>query len=119
MIETLRDHLIYLMVTPQLDLTKFTVSKFVSCRYDTFWWIGLIQNIDEDAGDLEIKFLHPHGPSRNFYWPSKEDLCYVPLTNILCLLSPPSTSTGRMYKILDDDYENTLKAFNKSKRNLV
>ena len=100
-------------------MTKFTVSKFVSCRYDTFWWIGLIKNIDEEAGDLEIKFLHPHGPNRHFYWPSKDDICYVPLTNILCLLSPPSTSTGRMFKILDDDYENTLKAFNKSKRNLI
>ena len=99
----------------QLEITKFTVNKFVSCRYDTFWWIGIIIDIDEEAGDLKIKFLHPHGPNKNFYWPSKDDICYVPFTKILCLLSPPSTSSGRMYKILDDDYENTLKAFNRSK----
>ena len=98
----------------QLEITKFTVNKFVSCRYDTFWWIGIIIDIDEEAEDLKIKFLHPHGPNKNFYWPSKDDICYVPFTKMLCLLSPPSTSSCRMYKILDDDYENSLKAFNRS-----
>ena len=92
----------------ELDTTMFAVSQFVSCRYDTFWWIGMIENIDENASDLKIKFLHPHGPSKSFYWPSRDDTCYVPITNILCLISPPSTSTGRTYKILDDDYDNTV-----------
>ena len=103
----------------KLDITKFTVSKFVSCHYDTFWWIGMIQNVDDEARDLEIKFLHPHGPSKNFYWPSKDNICYVPVTNILCLLSPPSTSTGRTYNILDNDYENNVRAFNGTKGDLT
>ena len=65
-----------------LDMTMFTVSKFVSCRYDTSWWIGMIGNIYENTSNLKIKFLHPHGQSKSFYWPSKDDTCYIPITNI-------------------------------------
>ena len=77
--------------SPELDMTMFAVSKFVSCRYDTFWWIGMIENIHLNTSDLKIKFLHPHGPSKSFYLPSRDETCYVPTTNILCLISPPST----------------------------
>ena len=73
----------------------------------------MIQNIDE-AGDILVKFLHPHGPSKSFYWPSQDGWCYVPLRNILCLISSPSTSTGRTNTILNDDYDKTILAFAKS-----
>ena len=85
----------------------------MTCQYNALWWIGMIQNIYED-GDILVKFLHPHGPSKSFYWPSQDDWCYVPLRNILCLISSPSTSTGRTNKILNDDYDKTILAFAKS-----
>ena len=66
-----------------------------------------------------IRLHYPHGPSKNIYWPSRDDICYVPVTNILCLLSPPSTSTGRTYNILDNDYENNVRAFNGTKGDLT
>jgi len=92
----------------KIEMKMITIGRFVSCQYDTFWWIGMVENIDEEVGDLVIKFLHPHGPGKNFYWPSRDDTCYVPLGNILCLISPPSTSTGRTYGILDVDYVKTV-----------
>ena len=55
----------------ELDLNIIKISKFVTCQYDAIWWIGMIQNIDE-AGDILVKFLHPHGPSKSFYWPSQD-----------------------------------------------
>ena len=48
-------------------------------------------------------------------WPSRDDKCYVPLGNILCLISPPSTVTGRTYVILDDDYDKTVLVFAKNR----
>ena len=68
--------------------------------------LGMIENIYENTSNLKIKFIHPHGQSKSFYWPSKDDTCYIPITNIVCLISPPST--GQTYKILDGDYENTV-----------
>ena len=69
--------------------------------------------IDEKAGNLIIKFSHPHGPSKSFYWPSRDDKCDIPISNILCLISPPSTATSRTYQISDDDYDKTVLAFAK------
>ena len=97
----------------QLEMKMITIGRFVSCVYDTFWWIGMVEYIDETDGDLSIKFFHPYGPSKSFYWPSRDDTCDVPINNILCLISPPSTATGRTYQISDDDYEKTVLAFAK------
>ena len=75
----------------------------------------MVETIDEEAIDLSIRFLHPHGPSKNFYWPSRDDTLDVPLNSILCLISPPAT--GRTYQISDDDYDKTVKVFAKSRTN--
>ena len=48
---------------------------FVSCYYDNYWWIGLILEKDDHQEDSHIKFMHPHGPSPSFVWPSFEDIC--------------------------------------------
>ena len=62
----------------------------------------------EEEGDLQIKFLHPKGPGRPmncFFWPPKEDICYIPNNDILCKISVPTASsiTARKYKITSFD----------------
>ena len=49
-------------------------------------------NVHED--DLKIEFLHPHGPRKTFSWPSVTDKCFVPASNILCVITTPTTITG-------------------------
>ena len=73
----------------------------------------MILEIDIDEGDAKIDFLHPHGPRKSFNWPATTDSCYVPLSNILCIVNTPSTLNGRMYNISNDDYEKTLVAYKK------
>ena len=48
--------------------------------------------------DIEIKFMHSLCPNRFYTWPRCDDICWVPITNILCLLKTPSltTATGRL-----------------------
>ena len=77
----------------------------------------MVEIIDEEASDLSIRFLHPHEPSKNFYWPLRDDTLDVPLSSILCLISPPANATGRTYQISDDDYDKTAKVFAKSRTN--
>ena len=61
-------------------------------------------------GDLKIEFLHPHELRRTFSWPSVTDKCSVPVSNILCVITASTATTGRMYQISDTDLEQTLKA---------
>jgi len=36
-----------------------------------------------------VKFMHPSGPSRSFFWPQQEDTCWVPLKHFLCVIDAP------------------------------
>ena len=99
------------------NVSELRVSAYVSCVYNTFWWIGLISEVDVELCDVKIEFLHPHGPRKTFTWPVGGDTCHVPMKNILCSISAPSTATGHTYKILDVDYQNTVSAFEQHNTN--
>ena len=66
---------------------------FVAALCDDHWWVGVVQMLDGDSDDV------------SFYWPSREDICWVLKCDILAILSTPSTSSsGRNYKLYDDDH---------------
>ena len=79
--------------------------------YDNNWWIGLVQSVNFEEGDVEINFMHPHGPTSQFHWPSRNDICYVPMDKLLCKISTPITSTGRLYSINEIDYSKIISTF--------
>ena len=77
---------------------------YIACFYDGFWWVG----IAEDVSELHIKFrfMHPHGPGKNFFWPMRTDECWVLNSEVICLISTPRTISGRTYNISDLDLKN-------------
>ena len=81
------------------------VMTYVACSYDDLWWIGFVENISQDEGDIKIQFLHPNGPSNNFFWPPREHYCWVPCSNVLLKIKAPITSNGRLYKMDECDTE--------------
>ena len=90
--------------------SQFIVPKlhdYVAVKYDGVWWIGLVQMIDTIAMEGKIKFMHPHGPNKMFLWPSKDDTCWVPFSNILPIITSltPTSQSGRAYKIADSDFK--------------
>jgi len=89
------------------------ISDFVACIYDGKWWIGIILNIYMDEDDIYIKFMHPNGPARSFLWPASDDTCLVPACHILCTIEVPVTTTGRQYKLNENDTEKISKEFAK------
>ena len=82
---------------------KIAMSDFIVCLYDGHYWVGLVDEVDEENDDVRVKFMHPHFPSRSYCWPSREDKCFVPTVNVLCRVEPPSTNTGRQYKLESKD----------------
>ena len=44
-----------------------TRQEFVACKYDKLWWIGVIEEINDEEQDCKVNFLHPPGPTRNFH----------------------------------------------------
>ena len=74
------------------------VSGFVTCKYEDKWWLSCILNSDAENAEVEVTFLHPHGPSRSYKYPSIPDLLILPVTNILTKVSP-KTTTGHIYTL--------------------
>ena len=71
---------------------------------DSDWYIGLVEDVCAEEGDVKLRFMHPKGPGRPencFFWPSTVDICYIPQTDILCKVSAPipSSKSARKYKI--------------------
>ena len=85
--------------------------EFVCCLYEQQWWIGMVQDINKEEADVDVKFMHPNGPSPSFKWPSKEDICWVPNIHIICKIDIPITDTGRTYHLSEDNVKKITEAF--------
>ena len=96
--------------TPAIEPIVISVNSFVVCLYDDENWIGLIEEVDNDQRDAKIRFMHPKCIARSYFWPVKDDTCWVPDENIICNIGVPTTVTGRQYKLQPKDQE-VLRAF--------
>ena len=38
------------------------ISGYVTAMYDGFWWLAYVLNTTGDSTEVELNFLHPHGP---------------------------------------------------------
>ena len=74
---------------------------YVAVKYDHHWWIGLVVAVESLSMEAKIKFMSPHDPTRNFFWPQRDDICCVSNDNILKLLSSLSSTSqsGQTYKL--------------------
>jgi hypothetical protein len=81
---------------------------FVACVYDDKWWIGIVREKSEDYDDYLITFLNPSGEAKQYYWPEKEDYCWIEKSDIVCTLSTPNitSSSTRGYSFSKTDRTN-------------
>ena len=49
------------VANPKVSFDKISANEYVACYYDSTWWVGLVQNVNCDAKDVEIIFLHLPG----------------------------------------------------------
>lgn len=93
---------------PSLRMIDISINNYIVCIYDDHWYYGLVLDKDELECDIQVKFLHPHGPAKSFFWPSREDICWIPMCNIMSRVNPPVTKgSGRMYYFPEDEIQST------------
>ena len=51
---------------------------FVCCKYDDFFWVGMVTNIEEKSHEMHVNFMHLHGSNTSFFWPEREGFAFVP-----------------------------------------
>ena len=99
-----------------MDITVTIFKKFLKVikEHDNRWYFALVKNVCHEEEDAELIFLHPPGPAVSFFWPQREDCCFLPLDNILCIVSVPETSSsGRTYYFAQNDVKLTELHFSK------
>ena len=92
-------------------ISDIKIMEFIACHYNSFWWIGLVKEIGHEQGDILVEFMHPHGPSRTFKWPAREDFCWMPFDKFMCKVDEPNTMTGRMYQISKVDHTKIMSVY--------
>ena len=90
---------------PSLNLSELSVSSFTVALYDRKHWVGMVTDIDADHQEVLITFMHPPCPTASFTWPSREDILWVPITDVILKIAAPSfsTSSGRKYLLAAKD----------------
>lgn len=109
------DHSFLDMPTPldeTLELLK--CNDYITCIFDGYWWLALIESVNREEKDLTCKFLHPHGPSHQFHWPTNRDRGYIPLSKVVMRVQTPSISVnGRTYFITKEEKNKTQNYFDR------
>lgn len=86
------------------------VNGYVTVKYDGKWWLAYVLDKNESEDEVKVTFLHPAGPSPSLSYPSgKPDILWTSLNDILCTVDP-TTPTGRIYKLSEEDTVKSNKA---------
>ena len=70
----------------------------------------LVNEVNREEKDVYCKFMHPHGYTENFYWPTRDDETYFPFSKILLKVNTPNnlSRSGRQYKISINEVQQTI-----------
>ena len=70
--------------------------KFCACRYENDWYFGIANYVSIETNDVDVKFMHPKRPASKFFWPSRDDVCWISVENLICEVSSlEASTTGR------------------------
>lgn len=74
------------------------IKGYVTAKYDRCWWLACVTKTMPNSGEVEVAFLHPHGPGRSFKYPPADDILVISSQDILTVVNP-TTATGRAYTL--------------------
>ena len=61
-----------------------------ACSCDEEWYFGVANCFSVENFDVTIKFLQINGPATQFFRPSLEDTCWIPIHDIITKVDPSS-----------------------------
>ena len=80
------------------------VGGYVICQYGGAWWLAFVLKTNSNVKKVELKFMHPAGPSPSFVFPRKDDILIFSHADIL-MKANPTTTTGRVYNVSSEEAE--------------
>jgi len=66
----------------------------------------MAEEVDNSNSDVLVKFMHPNGPSRSYFWPGKHDICWAPKQYVLCTIDVPTLAIARGQYHLPEESEH-------------
>lgn len=74
------------------------ITGYVTVDYDGHWWVACVMEHSPERHEVDVKFLHPHGPSPSYTFPEPSDHLTIDYQDVLTTVEP-TTATGRTYSI--------------------
>jgi len=103
------------MLSSDSDLKTVDIKGYVTAKYDGYWWLGCVLQTMLDSSEVEVNFLHPHGPARSFKYPEPADILVMSCHDILTRVEP-STATGRTYTLSDEEASAAITALKNTEK---
>jgi len=54
------------------------------------------QRKSDEHDDYLVSFMTPCGEAKQYCWPTKEDKCWIEITNLLCTIQAPIVSSSSL-----------------------
>ena len=96
----------FYVVSPSYTVADFPGMSYVACIYDKQWWVRIVLNVDWASNDIKITFMLVCHPLNLFFWPNKDDVCWMPPSFMILKLNLPAASSGRSYKMNTKELNN-------------
>lgn len=82
--------------------------------YNGLWWLAVVLKSFPVENEVEVSFLHPHGPAPSFYYPRHPDILIISDYDVLANVDPMLTSkSGRTYKLSNADIKKAERGLSK------
>ena len=95
----------------QVSFERLQPGYFVACGYDTHWFVGCIEERSDTEHDIKVNFMKRE-VGVTLTWPTRKDICWIPIQDVICLISVPARSSGRQYSLSETDLTKILDILN-------
>ena len=96
------------------QMIDLRLGYYVAAIYDQDWWVGLVEEVDEERKECQLNFMHPKNPTGNVMWPRRTDRCLIPIEKVLTVITVPETASqsARTYNIKENELGLIKQLFN-------
>ena len=109
---TIKNHSSSALLTVSEIALTLKPNDYATCIFDGFWWLVLVDLINLEEKGVTCKFMHPQGPTNNFYWSCTDNMGYAPFNMfIMTVETPKCSSNGRQFLIKEQELKHTNSVF--------
>ncbi|CAJ1061238.1 uncharacterized protein LOC119727986 [Xyrichtys novacula] len=103
----------HISLTPAVSSVS-AINGYVTVAYDNLWWLACVKESISESHELQVTFLHPHGPAKSYTFPEPPDILTIDYHDVLTSVHPV-TATGCTYSVSDKETKAAMPALKKKK----